>query len=83
MEHGLAGIMLSDQPGRPIIVCRCGCVASGVTGQLWNITRHEDGSASCAPSLNWAGHFHVIAERTAVLSDLPDNFRVCDEEVTT
>lgn len=77
MKHGLAGIMRTDQPGRPNIVCQCGCIASGVKGTTWTVVVIE-GKASCSPSFNWPGHFHETAHETPVL-EWPENFRDANE----
>lgn len=56
--HGPAGLIKTDQPGRPLFGCRCGEFASGVDGVAWRIIEHPDSTVSLMPSVNWPGHFH-------------------------
>ena len=58
--HGLKGVVLNDQPGKPLAVCLCGEISGGVHGKTWNITVSADQkTATISPSLDWPGHFHT------------------------
>lgn len=56
----MRGIILTENPGRPVVVCTCGEAAEGVAGQLWSVSVTADGKrATVTPSLDWGGHFHT------------------------
>jgi hypothetical protein len=60
-EHALRGLItFENDPARPVVVCTCGQVASGVPGARW-IVQDENGLLSATPSFDWPGHFHTYA----------------------
>lgn len=60
MEHALLGVIATN--GQPIAVCACLALAAGKPEVDWSQTVHDDGTISVTPSLNWKGHFHVVAD---------------------
>lgn len=81
-RHGCAGIIVTEDPGRPIIACRCGEIASGVQGQTWKVMRHDDATVSLLPSLDWPGHFHEYAVGVPII-EYDDLAALIDGEVGT
>lgn len=59
--HELRGLItFENDPSRPVVVCTCGEVASGVQGAHWLVSE-ENGLLSATPSFDWPGHFHTFA----------------------
>ena len=69
--HGLRGVIITADEGRPLIVCDCGEVASFAAEARWEAEAHEDGTRTYHRaenrSFNWEGHFHVMPDRLKVL----------------
>lgn len=55
----LAGIILTNDPGRPLFVATDFEIASGFAGAEWIVEDHGDGTATLTPSVNWPGKFHT------------------------
>lgn len=60
MQHGLRGLLRTEDPTRPNIACLCGEIASGVEGAHWIIQPSTTpGLFDVTPSFNWPEHFHT------------------------
>ena len=59
-KHGLRGLIIAGEWDRPIVVCTCGEIASGVRGARWQVWE-DGGLLHATPSFDWAGHFHTFA----------------------